>query len=88
MIDINDALRELIVLSLKESRNNINELMNLTKTDQKTSKSCSSKTIFAFSVLFTVFASMIFDKKIEFLTKVFKIMHFNIARAITVDEMQ
>ena len=61
--------------------------MNLTKIDQKISKSFSLKTIFAFSVLLAMFASMTFDKTIKFLIKVFKIMHFNNARTITVDDV-
>ena len=58
------------------------------KTDQKTSKSFSSKTIFTFSILFAVSASMTFDKTIKSFTKVFKIIYFNNARAITVDDVQ
>ena len=58
------------------------------KIDQKTSKSFSSKTIFAFFVLFIMFALMTSDKTIEFFTKIFKIMHFNNARAIIVNDVQ
>ena len=58
------------------------------KTDQKTSKSFSSKTTFVFFILFAVFALMTFDKTIESFTKALKIMHFNNARVITVNDMQ
>ena len=88
MIDINNALRELNILSLKENENNIDKLMNLMRIDQKTSKSFNLKTIFASFVLFAVFATMTFNKIIESFTKIFKIMHFNNACAITADEMQ
>ena len=33
MTDINNALRELNVLNLKENKNNIDKLINLMKTD-------------------------------------------------------
>ena len=88
IIDIIDALRELNILSLKESKDSIDKLMKLISTDQTSSKSFSSKTTFAFSVLFVVFASMTFDKTIKFFTKVFKIIDFNNAHAIIVNDVQ
>ena len=88
IIDINDALQELNVLNSKENKDNINKLINLIETDQKTNKSFSSETIFAFSVLSAVSTQIMFKKIIEFLIKVFKIMHFNNARAIIVDKIQ
>ena len=54
MIDINDALRELNVLNSKENKDNIDKLIDLIKTDQKTNKSFSSEIAFAFSVLSAV----------------------------------
>ena len=51
MIDINDALRKLNVLNLKGNKNNIDKLINLIETNQKTNKSFSLETAFAHSVL-------------------------------------
>ena len=51
MIDINDALRELNALSLKENKDIIDKLIDLIETNQKTNKFFSSETIFAPFVL-------------------------------------
>ena len=88
MIDINDALRELNVLNSKKSKDNIDKLINLIKTNQKTNKSFSSETAFASSVLSAISTQIIFEKIIEFFIETFKIMHFNNARAVIVDEVQ
>ena len=88
MIDINDALRELNVLNSKKSKNNIDKLINLIETDQKTNKSFNFKTAFAFSVLSTISTQIMFEKIIEFLIKTFKIIHFNNTRTIIVNEGQ
>ena len=88
MIDINDALRKLNVLSSKKSKNSIDKLIDLIKTNQKTNMSFSSETVFALSILLTISTQIIFKKIIEFFIKAFKIMHFNNARAIIVDEIQ
>ena len=88
MIDINDALRELNALSSKESKNSIGKLIDLVGTDQKTSKSFSSETAFASPVLPAASTQITFEKIIEFLIEAFKIMHFNSARTVIVDEVQ
>ena len=88
MIDINDALRELNALSSKKSKNSIDKLIDLIGTDQKTNKSFSSETAFASLVLSIISTQITFKKIIEFLIEAFKIMHFNNARTITVDEIQ
>ena len=88
MIDINDALRELNVLSSKKNKNNIDKLIDLIETNQKTNKSFSSEIIFAFSVLSTISIQIIFKKIIEFFIEVFKIMHFNNIRTVIVDKVQ
>ena len=62
--------------------------MNLIKIDQKTNKSFSSETIFAFFVLFVVSVSMISEKIVEFLIETFKIMQLNNVYAIIANEMQ
>ena len=87
MIDINDALQKLNVLNSKESKNNIDKLINLIETNQKINKSFSSETGFASSVLSTISTQIIFKKIIEFFVEAFKIMHFNNARAVIVDEI-
>ena len=87
MTDINDALRELNALSSKENKDSIDKLIDLIKTNQKTSKSFSSKTAFAPSVLSAAPTQITFEKIIEFHTEAFKIMHFNNARAVIVDEV-
>ena len=88
MIDINDALRELNVLSSKESKDNIDKLIDLIRTDQKTNKSFSSETAFAPSVLSTISTQITFEKIIEFFIETFKIMHFNSAQTVIVDKVQ
>ena len=87
MIDINDSLRELNALSSKENKNSIDKLIDLIKTNQKTNKSFSSETTFALPVLSTISTQIKFKKIIEFLIEAFKIMHFNNAQAIIVDEI-
>ena len=87
IIDINDALRKLNALSSKKSKNNIDKLIDLIKTNQKTNKSFSFKTTFAPSVLSAISTQITFEKIIEFLIEIFKIMHFNNARAVIIDEI-
>ena len=88
MIDINDVLRKLNVLSSKKSKNSIDKLINLIRTNQKTNKSFSSETAFAFSVLSEISTQITFEKIIESFIEIFKIMYFNNARAVIVDEVQ
>ena len=88
MIDINNALRKLNVLNSKEKKNNIDKLIDLIEIDQKTNKSFSSETTFALSVLSTVPTQITFEKIIKSFIEAFKIMHFNNARTIIVDEIQ
>ena len=77
IIDINNALRELNVLSSKENKNSIDKLINLIKTNQKTNKSFNSETTFAFSILLTISTQIMFKKIIEFFIETFKIIHFD-----------
>ena len=51
MIDINNTLKELNILSSKKNKNNIDKLINLIKTDQKTNKFFNLETAFASSIL-------------------------------------
>ena len=53
IININDALQELNVLSSKKNKNNIDKLINLIKTDQKTNNFFNFETAFAPSILST-----------------------------------
>ena len=87
MIDINDALRKLNVLNSKKNKNSIDKLIDLVETDQKTNKFFNSETAFAPSVLSAVSTQIMFKKIIEFFIEIFKIMHFNNARAVIVDEI-
>ena len=88
MTDINNALRKLNVLSSKKNKNNIDKLIDLIRTDQKTNKSFSSETAFAPSVLLTISTQITFEKIIKSSIETFKIMYFNNARTIIVDEVQ
>ena len=88
MIDINNALRELNALSSKKSKDNIDKLINLIGTNQKTNKSFSFKTVFAPSVLSTISTQITSEKIIKFFIEIFKIMHFNNVQAIIVDKIQ
>ena len=88
MIDINNVLRKLNILSSKKSQNRINKLMNLIKTNQKTNKSFNSETAFKFSILLAISIQITFEKIIEFFIETFKIMHFNNVRAVIVDKIQ
>ena len=87
MIDINNVLRKLNVLSSKENRNNIDKLIDLIRTNQKTNKSFNFKTIFASFVLSAVSVQITFEKIIESFIETFKIVYFNNAQAIIVDEV-
>ena len=86
MTDINNALQELNVLNLKRNKNNINKLINLIKIDQKTNKSFSSKIIFVSFILSTISIQNTSEKIIESFIEIFKIMHFNNAQTVIVDE--
>ena len=87
IIDINNALRELNALSSKENKNSIDKLINLIKTNQKTSKSFSPETAFAPSVLPATSTQIMFKKIIKSVIEAFKIMHFNNARTVIVDKV-
>ena len=88
MIDINDALQKLNILSLKKSKDNIDKLIDLIKIDQKTNKFFNSETTFASSVLSMISTQITFEKIIESFIKAFKIIHFNNVRTIIVNRVQ
>ena len=88
MIDTNDALWKLNVLSSRKSKDNIDKLINLIKTNQKTNKSFNSETTFASSVLSAISNQIMFEKIIESFIQVFKIMQFNNAWAVIVNEIE
>ena len=77
MIDINDALQKLNVLSSKKNKDNIDKLIDLIKKNQKTNKSFSFETTFAPSILSATSTQITFEKIIESFIEAFKIMHFN-----------
>ena len=88
MIDINDVLQKLNVLSSKENKNNIDKLIDLIRIDQKTNNSFSFKTAFAFFVLSAISTQIKFEKIVESFIETFKIMHFNNIWTVIVDEVQ
>ena len=88
IIDINNVLRKLNILNSKKKKDNIDKLIDLIETNQKTNKSFNSETAFALSVLPAISTQITFEKIIEFFIKTFKIMHFNNAQAVIVDEVQ
>ena len=88
MININDALQELNVLNSKKNKDNIDRLIDLLEIDQKTNKFFNFKTVSASFVLSTISTQITFEKIIEFFIETFKIVHFNNARTIIVDEVQ
>ena len=87
MIDINDALRKLNALNLKENKNNIDKLIDLVETNQKTNKSFNFETVFASFVLPAISIQIMFEKIIQSFIKAFKIMHFNNTQVVIVDEI-
>ena len=87
MIDINDDLQKLNILSSKKNKDSIDKLINLIETNQKTNKFFSFETTFASSILSAISTQIIFEKIIKSFIKVFKIMHFNNAQTIIVDEV-
>ena len=88
MIDINDVLQKLNALNSKKSKNNIDKLIDLIRTDQKINKSFNFETTFALFVLSATSTQITFEKIIEFLIETFKIMHFNNAQTVIVEEVQ
>ena len=88
MIDINDALQKLNALSSKKSKDNIDKLIDLIKTNQKTNKFFNSETAFVPSVLSAISIQITFKKIIKFFIETFKIIHFNNARAVIADKVQ
>ena len=88
MININDVLRELNVLSLKKSQNSIEKLMNMIKTDRTVIKSFIVKNIFIFLILSAIFASVTSNKTIKSFIKTFKIMQLNNVKIVTANDVQ
>ena len=88
MIDINDTLQKLNVFSSKKSKNSIDKLINLIKTDQKINKSFSFETAFVSFVLSAAPTQIMFEKIIDLLIEAFKIMHFNNTQTVIVDKVQ
>ena len=72
MIDINDALRKLNVLSSKKNKNNIDKLIDLIEIDQKTNKSFNSETAFESLVLSAILTQITFKKSLNLLSKLLR----------------
>ena len=66
MIDINDALQKLNVLSSKKNKDNIDKLIDFIEIDQKINKYFNLEIAFASSVLSTISTQIMFKKIIEF----------------------
>ena len=88
MIDINDVLRELNVLSFKKSQNNIKKLMNIIETDYIVTKSFIIENVFALSILLAISASVTSNKMIKLFIKVFKIMQLNNVKVVIANDVQ
>ena len=88
MTDINDVLRELNALNLKENQNNIEKLMNMIETDRIVIKSFTIKNVFIFSILSAISAFVTSNKTIEFFIKTFKIMQLNNVKVVTANDVQ
>ena len=88
MTDINDVLRELNALSLKESQNNIKKLMNMIKIDRTVIKSFTVENVFVFSILSAISAFVISNKTIKSFIETFKIMQLNNVKIVTANDVQ
>ena len=88
IIDINNVLRELNVLSFKKSQNNIKKLMNMKKINCIVIKSFTVKNIFAFLILSAIFVSVTSNKTIKSFIKTFKIMQLNNVKVVTANDVQ
>ena len=64
MININNVLRKLNALSLKESQNNIKKLINMIEINRISIKSFTIENVFTFLILSTIAISVI-SKKIN-----------------------
>ena len=88
IIDINAALQKLNVLSSKKNKNNIDKSIDLLEIDQKINKFFSFETAFVSSILSAISTKIRFKKIIMSFIETVKVMHFNNARAVIVDEIQ
>ena len=88
MIDINNVLRKLNVLSFKENQNNIKKLINMIKIDHIVIKSFIIENVFVFLILSAIFASVTLNKIINFFIKIFIIMQLNNVKVVTANDVQ
>ena len=87
MININDILRKLNVLNLKKNQNNIKKLINMIKINRTVIKSFTVENVFAFSILSTIFVSVILNKTIKFFIEAFKIMQLNNVKVVIANDV-
>ena len=88
MTNINDVLRELNVLSFKESQNNIEKLMNMIENDRTAAKPFIAKNAFVSSILSMIIVFVISNKMIKFFIKIFKIMQLNNVKIVIANDVQ
>ena len=88
MIDINNVLRKLNVLSFKKSQDIIKKLINIKKTDHIITKSFIIENNFVFLILSAIFASVTSNKTIKSFIKTFKIMQLNNVKVVTANDVQ
>ena len=87
MININDVLRELNILSFKKYQNSIKKLMNIIKTDHTVTKLFIIKNIFIFLILSTILVSVILNKILKFFVETFEIMQLNNIKIVIVNNI-
>ena len=87
IININDVLRKLNVLSFKKNQNNIEKLMNMIRNDHIITKSFIAKNAFIFLILLIIIVFMTSNKTIKSFIKIFKIMQLNSVKVVTANDV-
>ena len=88
IIDINDVLRELNALNLKENQNNIKKLMNMIEIDCIVIKFFIVKNVFASSILSAIFVFVTLNKTIKSFIETLKVMQLNNVKVVTANDVQ
>ena len=88
MTNINNILRKLNVLNLKESQNNIKKLMNMIENDCIVTKSFIAKNAFVLLILSMIIVFVTLNKTIKFFIKIFKIMQLNNVKIMIANDVQ
>ena len=88
MTNINDILRELIVLNFKKNQNNIEKLINIIKNNCIVAKLFIAENVFILSILSMIIIFVTSNKAIKFFIKNFKIMQLNNVKVVTANDVQ